>query len=74
MPSYDSFYEVLTGMDPDPFVALLPDRATQPGPHGWMGKTGASSRRLALRYGAGAFACTLLALPAVFHGAWLWFG
>jgi membrane-associated phospholipid phosphatase len=55
-------------------VALLPDRTTQPGPHGWMGKTGASSHRLALRYGAGAFACTLLALPAFFHGAWLWFG
>lgn len=52
-------------------VALLPDRATQPGPRGWLGKTSASSRRLALRYGAGALVCTLLTLPG---GAWLWFG
>ncbi len=55
-------------------VALLPDRITQPGPRGLVGKTSASSRRIALRYGAGALACTLPALPAFFHGAWLWFG
>ena len=52
-------------------VALLPERATQPGPRGWLGTRSASSRRLALRYGAGALVCTLLALPG---GAWLWFG
>ncbi len=52
-------------------VALLPDRTTQPGPRGCLGKISASSRRLALRYGAGAVACTLLALPG---GAWLGFG
>jgi hypothetical protein len=52
-------------------VALLPERDTQPGPRGWLGKVSASSRRLALRYGAGALVCTLLALPG---DAWLWFG
>ena len=52
-------------------VALLPDRSTQPGPRSWLGTRSASSRRLALRYGAGALVCTLLALP---DGAWLWFG
>ncbi len=52
-------------------VAILPDRETQPGPRGWVGNTSAASRRHALRYGVGALACTLLALPG---GAWLWFG
>lgn len=52
-------------------VALLPDRDAQPGPRGWLGNAGASSRKLAFRYGAGTLAGTLLALPG---GAWLWFG
>ena len=52
-------------------VALLPDRTTQPGPRGWVGKVGATSRRLALCYGAGALVCMLLALAG---GAWLWAG
>jgi len=52
-------------------VALLPDRDAQPGPRGWLGKGSAASRRLALRYGAGALVCALLALPG---DAWLWFG
>ena len=51
-------------------VALLPDCAAQPGPR-WVGKTSASSRHLALRYGTGALVCMLLALPG---GSWLWFG
>lgn len=55
-------------------VALLPDRDAQPGPRGWLGNRSASTRLLALRYGAGALACTLLALLSFFHGAWLWFG
>ena len=54
-------------------VALLPDRTTQPGPR-WVGKMSASSRRLALRYGAGALVCALLALLSLHDGAWLWFG
>jgi hypothetical protein len=55
-------------------VALLPDRTTQPGPRGWLGKGNAASRKLARHYGTGAFVCALLALLSFLHGAWLWFG
>ena len=52
-------------------IALLPDRAAQPDPRGWLGKRSAFSRRLARRYGACALVCTVATLPG---GAWLWLG
>jgi hypothetical protein len=52
-------------------VALIPDRAAQPGPAGLLGTRTGPSRRLAVRYGIAALACGLLALPG---GGWLLFG
>jgi protein-tyrosine phosphatase len=52
-------------------VVLFPDRETQPGPAGWIGKGSMDTARLARRYGLGALVCTAAALPG--HG-WLWFG
>ncbi len=52
-------------------VLLLPERGTPPGRRGWAGRPNASTRRLALCYGAGSLIFALLALPG---GGCLWFG
>lgn len=52
-------------------VMLFPDRETQPGPAGWIGRPGGKAIRLGTKYGAAAMVCALAALPG---DAWLWFG
>lgn len=52
-------------------VALFPDRETQPGPAGWIGKGTPKTKRLAIYYALGALVCALAAFPG---NGWLWFG
>ncbi|WP_166442597.1 phosphatase PAP2/dual specificity phosphatase family protein [Phragmitibacter flavus] len=66
------FMDVVTGFLMGWLVmALIPDRETQPGPLGWMGKVTPRHRQLAGRYGLAGLLFGLLALPG---GAFLWFG